>query len=86
VSEYGEFVAGAEATGTWSYKDKRGRDRSKTVVATSATDGMVEIRTRLRNVTNLRFCIDDIVKPGYVFQPIGSLCSETIFSAGLPPQ
>jgi hypothetical protein len=45
------------------------------VIGTSDADGVVTITTRLKGMTDIRFCINDITKPGYVYEPGPLICA-----------
>ena len=64
-----QYIPGAEATGTWTYTDRRGRLKSKVVTGISDADGLVTITTRLKGMSDLQFCITDVTKPGYAYTP-----------------
>jgi subtilisin family serine protease len=82
-----QSVAGAEATGTWTYQDRRGRTKYKSVTETSDAGGLVTIETRFKGTLPLEFCIDDITKPGYVYVPSPVFsCTTNITSQARYPQ
>ena len=63
-----DFVADAEVVGEWTYLNRRGRVRTKTVIATSDASGLVTFQKKFPNGGRaLEFCILDITKPGYVY-------------------
>lgn len=74
----GSPVVGAEATGVWSWTDRRDRTRTKTVTGVSDGAGMVTIETRFRNGTPVEFCVTDITAPGYVYVDSGLSCGGRI--------
>jgi PKD repeat protein len=73
-------VEGADVSGEWTYFDRRGRERIKTVTATTDSVGQVTIRTRFRNTPPSMFCVTEITKPGYTYVasiPCGGLFEPT---------
>ncbi len=89
VSLTADPVPGAEVLGEWTYRDRRGRERTKQVSGTSDESGLVTIRTRFKNTPPETFCVLDVTRPGYVYAPPalpGLECGVLTTGSGLTPE
>lgn len=80
----GLFIGGATVEGTWTYLDRRGREKTADVSGVSSSEivdgllgNLVFTRRFPPNTTVVSFCVTSVSAPGYEYQPSAN-CSEPL--------